>query len=101
MRSKVGNNPRTGDEFVYTRNRNFDPVFLTYIENMPGGLRRYFSSQFPSLEYHIDPECEHVKPCSDNYGEEVQETYITFKGNDNNKRKAYEILMLKRGNNRG
>ena len=87
---------RPGEEVTYIPNRNADPILLTYVETMKNGLNRFFSSQFPSLEYHLAHNHEAIKPHEEKYEEEIQENYIAFKGGDENKRHAYEVLLTRR-----
>lgn len=87
---------KLGDEVTYSPSKNLDPVLLTYVETMKNGLERFFSSQFPSLEYHLARNHDHIGPYEEKYEEEVQEKYIAFKGGDENKKLAYESLLVRR-----
>ena len=88
---------RLGEEVTYAPNKHVDPVLLTYVETLKNGLNRFFSSQFPSLEYHLEQDNDNVRPCNERFEEDVQEIYLAFKGNDKNKQHAYEILLARRG----
>lgn len=90
---------RPGDEVTYVPNRNVDPVILTYVETMKNGLDRFFSSQFPTLEYHLAPGHDHIRPHDESYEEEIHEKYVAFRGRDGAKRQAYEILLSRRNAN--
>jgi len=90
---------RPGEEVTYIPNKNAEPVLLTYIETMKNGINRFFSSQFPSLEFHIVHGHESIKPYEEKYEEEIQEKYIAFKGGEEKKQHAYEIFLARRGQN--
>lgn len=87
---------KLGEEVTYFSNKSADPILLTYVETMKDGLCRFFSSQFPSLEYHLAHDSNNIKPHEEKYEEEVQESYHAFKGGDENKKRAYEILLARR-----
>lgn len=85
-----------GEEYAYEPNRNTGPIVLTYVEKLTDDTHRFFSSEFPSLDYHIG--LDRVRLMSD----DVQlpspaEAIHTFSGADSQKKKAYEILLAKRG----
>lgn len=86
---------RLGEQVAYSPNKNLDPVLLTYVEVLKNGLGRFFSSEFPSLEYHIPVDSEKLKT-EEIHFEGVQEKYHAFKGGDDKKRQAYEILLTRR-----
>lgn len=87
---------RLGEEVTYTPSKNVDSILLTYVETMKNGLNRFFSSQFPSLEYHLAQDHDNIKPYEEKYEEEIQESYLAFKGGDENKQRAYEVLLTRR-----
>lgn len=88
---------KCGDEVTYIANKYTDPQLLTFVETMKNGINRYFSSQFPTLEYHLEHDNNHIHPYDESYQEEIQEKYFAFKGGDTNKQRAYEILLTNRG----
>lgn len=88
-------NLKIGNEYLYQASKNVDPVWLTYISEMKNGLHRFFSSEFPTLEYHISSEKVSVESPKDYPLPSIAENYIAFKGDDSSKEKAY-LLLLKR-----
>lgn len=90
--------PKTGDEFIYCRSKNHEHVVLTYVETMPDGKYRFFSSQKPSLEYHLEKDSPSISPCNDEPNwESLDEKYHAFKGDDKAKQQAYHVLLARRG----
>ena len=87
---------KLGDQVAYAPSKNLDPVSLTYVEVLKNGLGRFFSSEFPALEYHLSLDSEKLSVEEEVPLEAVQEKYLAFKGGDDKKRQAYEILLAKR-----
>ena len=88
---------KLGDEVLYVPNKHVDPLLLTFVETMKNGLDRYFSSEFPTMEYHLEQNIPSILPYEEKYVTQPQEAYVAFKGKDGSKRLAYESLLLKRG----
>jgi len=84
---------RLGQQVTYTPGRNLDPIRLTYVEVLKNGLGRFFSSAYPSLEYHISLNSDRLSEEDTVTFEGVQEKYHAFKGGDDKKRQAYEVLL--------
>jgi hypothetical protein len=87
---------KNGNEYDYAPSKNLDSVALTYVGPLKDGLHRFFLTESPSVDYHLDPSVSKI--------EEIQyakvdpaETYIAFAGKDEEKRKAYLILLRRRG----
>lgn len=87
---------KCGDQVTYVPSKNTDPVILTFVETMKGGMNRFFSSEFPTLEYHLAINCDRIQQYEEKYQNQRQETYLAFRGGDDKKRQAYEILLAKR-----
>jgi len=87
---------RLGEEVTYEAHKLADPILLTYVETMKNGMYRFFSSQFPTLEYHLAHNTDKIKPYDERYQEEIQEKYLTFKGGDTSKERAYQVLLARR-----
>lgn len=89
---------KAGEEFIYIPPcKDAEPVWLTYVEKMKGGLHRLFSSEMPVLEYHIHEESfsqctdkKHPKP-------DIIVKYLAFVGGDTAKQIAYQKLLSSRG----
>lgn len=88
-------NIKLGDKVTYVANKNADPVLLTYIEKLKNGQGRFFVSKRPSLEYHLDLDSVSIKPYDERLEEDFEESYVAFRGCDENKRKAYEMHQCK------
>lgn len=89
---------RAGDEVTYLPGKQIDPILLTYVETMKNGMGRFFSSQFPTVEYHLAHDNDKIKPYDERYQEEVLEKYLVFKGNDQAKEQAYNTMLVRRKN---
>lgn len=87
---------KLGEQVVYSPSKNLDPVLLTYVEVLKNGLGRFFSSEFPSLEYHISLDSEKFSNQEPIPFEGTKETYLAFRGGDDKKRQAYEVLLARR-----
>jgi len=87
---------RLGEEVTYLPNKLADPILLTYVETMKNGMGRFFSSQFPTVEYHLAHDNDKIKPYDERYQEEIQEKYYAFKGGDQTKEQAYNVLLARR-----
>lgn len=89
---------KAGDEFVYKPpSKDAEPVWLTYIQSMKGGLHRLFSSETPALEYHIHEDSFCVGDVRQYPKPDLNVRYHAFAGNDGMKQEAYEKLMSSRG----
>lgn len=87
---------RPGDEVTYIPGRHADPILLTYVETMKNGMFRFFSSQFPTVEYHLEHDTDRIRSYDEQFSQEVEEKYLAFKGNDEAKKCAYQILVANR-----
>ena len=87
---------KNGDEVLYL-NRTHDAVPLVFVETTKNGLNRFFSAQFPTMEYHLANDCPQISEFQEPFKEEIEEQYVAFSGPNSNKRKAYEALLARRG----
>ena len=88
------NKLKHGDEYVYFASKRHDAVYLTYVEKLKNGLHRFFSTEYPSLEYHLNDRISDIQKTSC-YDVVPAEEYIAF--SDEQKKSAY-LLVLKRRN---
>ena len=87
---------KCGDQVSYTANKHADPILLTFVEPLRNGINRFFSSEFPTQEYHLANDSDRIQPFEEKYQSQIQEKYHAFKGGDDKKRQAYEILSAGR-----
>jgi hypothetical protein len=85
---------KLGQQVLYNVNKHTNLV-LTFVEVTKNGLGRFFISQFPSLEYYLHLDSEKIKVENDIPFEELQEEYVAFKGGDDKKQQAYNLLLVR------
>lgn len=88
---------KLGDEFLYVGNRSAEPIWLTYVSAMNSGLHRLFSTDNPTLEYHIQESLFEKGDPKKNPKPEFTVRYAAMSGNDEDKRAAYNCLAAKMG----
>lgn len=86
---------KLGQQVVYLANKNAEPQLLTYVEILKNGLGRFFSSHYPALEYHISTESDKLSAAETVIFEGLQEKYLAFKGGDERKQQAYQVLLTR------
>lgn len=91
-------NLKIGNEYLYQASKNSDPIWVTYVSDLKSGLHRFFSSEFPTLEYHVSPDKVEPSSSKDFPLPQIAENYVAFKGDDQAKEKAYQILVKRRQN---
>ena len=89
---------KVGEEFIFTASKNKEPVVLTYVETMRDGKNRFFSSQKPTLEYHLEKDNPNIQACNNEPNwESLDEKFYAFKDDDKAKQQAYNVLLARRG----
>lgn len=84
---------KKGQEYIYHLHENHEPVCVVFIEEMKSGLKRFFVSERPSLEYHVRADC--IYECPDkNLRSEPKESYAKMAGPGAEvKEEAYRIFF--------
>lgn len=89
---------KVGEEFIYRPpSKDAEPVWLTYVQSLKGGLHRLFSSESPTIEYHIQEDSFSSGDVKSFPKPDINVKYEAFVGGDDAKREAYEKLMSSRG----
>ena len=87
---------KNGNEYNYISNKSLSCVALTYVGPLKNGLHRFFSTEYPSVDYYLDPNSSNIEEIQQAYVDPV-ESYIAFAGKDEEKKKAYLALLKRRG----
>jgi hypothetical protein len=89
---------KSGQEYLYTANKNVEPIWLTYVKKNKHEKNRHilFSSEYPSLDYDITTEA--IQPGDTKLVPlpQFSEEYVAFKDDDEDKQKAYNIMKSRR-----
>ena len=88
---------KLGEEYLYIPGKNVDPVWLTYVCPLSAGMHRLFSSENPTLEYHVSSETLGKGDSKDHPKPEISVKFISISGGDESKKEAYNRLAVSRG----
>jgi len=89
---------KLGQEYLYTANKHSEPIWLTYVKKNKNEKNRHilFSSEHPSLDYDITSEAIQLGDPKIYPYPQIVEEYIVFKGSDEDKEKAYNLMIARR-----
>ena len=89
---------KQGHEYFYRKSNLSEPIWLTYVQKIKSEDRHIlFSSEFPTVDYHLVDSNLDIGDSKEVTFPQILETYVAFSGDNAEKKKAYDILMKRRG----
>lgn len=88
---------KAGEEFIYLGSKNAEPIWLTYVSDLGGGVHRLFCTENPTLEYHIQEGLFEKGDSKKVPKPEIITRIVAMAGEDSDKRAAYNSLALRMG----